>query len=52
MVERQKTEAMAVKHYRYKGGMSLSSKEKANYESDTKNDTDSDQVNNKYLSHN
>lgn len=52
MVERRKTEAMAVKHYRYKGGISLFSEEKANYESDTKDNTDSDQVNNKYLSQN
>ncbi len=37
---------MAMKRQRTRGGISLSSKEKKNYESDTRNKTDPDQVNN------
>lgn len=40
---------MATKLARTKGGISLSSKEKENYESDTNNKTDLDLDNNKYL---
>ena len=49
MVERQKTEAMAAKRYRDRRRTSFSSKKEGNYESDTKNDVDPDQANNKYL---
>ena len=48
MVERQKTEVMTAKHCRDRGGISLSIEEEGNYESDTRDDTDSDQANDKY----
>ena len=48
IVERQKTEAMAAKRYRERGGISLSSGEERNYESDTGNDTDLDQAKDNY----
>ena len=52
MIERQKAEVMTAKWYRTRGGISLSSEEKD--ESDTEdntdpNQTDPDQVNDKYL---
>ena len=46
MVERRKTEAMAAKHQRVRGGRSLSSEEEEIYESDTGDETDPDQANN------
>ena len=46
MVERRKTEAIASRYQRAKGGISLSSKEKKNYESNTEDETDPDQANN------
>ena len=48
MVERRKTEAIATKRYRDRGGISLSNEEERNYESNTRDDTDPDQANNKY----
>ena len=44
MVEKQKTEAMAVRRQRARRGISLSSKEEENYESDTRDKTDPDQA--------
>ncbi len=44
MVERRKTEAMAAKRRRARGGISLSSEEEENYESDTGDETDPDQA--------
>lgn len=49
MVERRKTEAMAAKRQRARGGISLSSEEGGNYESDTGDETDPDQANDEYL---
>ena len=46
MMERRKAEAMAAKRHRARGGISLSSKEED--ESDTGDDTDPDQANDKY----
>ena len=46
MVERQKIEAMAARCQRARGGISLSSKEEENYESDTGDKTDSDPAGN------
>ncbi len=45
MVERRKTEAMAAKHQRARGGISSSSEEEENYESDIEDETDLDQAN-------
>ncbi len=45
-MERRKTEAIATKHRRARGGITLSSKEEENYESDTGDKTNSNQVNN------
>ena len=42
MVERQKTEAMAAKSQRARGGISLSCEKEENYESDTGDGTDPD----------
>ena len=42
MVKKRKTEAMAAKCHRDRGGISLFSEEKGNYESDTGEDTDPD----------
>lgn len=42
MIERRKTKAIATKCQRVKGGIHLSSEEKDNYESDTRNEIDSD----------
>lgn len=39
---------MAIKRFRNRRGISLSSKEKGNYKSDIRENTDPDQVNNKY----
>lgn len=49
MIEKQKTKAMATKWKRARGGISLSNEEEGNYKSDTKDETNPDQVNNKYL---
>ena len=50
MVERQKTKAMAIRRQKARGGISLSSKKKKNYKSDTGDKTDPDQAgNNKNL---
>ncbi len=46
IVERRKTKAIAAKRQRAKGGISLSSEEEKNYESDTKDETDPNQANN------
>ncbi len=43
--ERRKTEAMAMKRQRARGGLSSSSKEEENYESDIRDETDLDQAN-------
>lgn len=48
MVEKQRIKAMAAKLQRAREGVSLSSKEKKNYESDTKDEIDLNQANNKY----
>lgn len=48
IVERWKAKAMATKCRRTRGGISSSSTEEGNYESDTKDDTDPDKANNKY----
>lgn len=48
IVKKQKTEAMAAKYHRARGGISLFSEKKGNYESETKDDTDPDQVSDKY----
>ncbi len=44
MVERRKTEGIATKRQRARRGISLSRKEKENYESDTGDETDPDQA--------
>ncbi len=44
MLEKQITEAMAAKRRRARGGISSSSEEKENYESNTGDETDLDQV--------
>ncbi len=44
MVERRKTEAMATKCRRTRGGISLSNEEEENYESDTGDETDPNQA--------
>lgn len=49
MVERQKLEAIAAKHYRNKRQISLSRKEKKNYDNDTTNDIDLNQGKGEYL---
>ena len=49
MVERQKTKTMATKRCKDREGISLSSEKEGNYESNTRDDTDLDQANNKYL---
>ena len=43
-MERRNTEAMIAKRQRARRGISSSSKDKKNYESDTEDKTDSDQV--------
>ena len=48
MMEKRKTKAMAAKHRKDRREISLSSEEKGNYESNTKDDTDPDQADNKY----
>ncbi len=44
IVEKRKTEAMAAKCQRARGGISSSSEEEENYESDTGDETDLDQA--------
>lgn len=39
---------MVIKYFRDEGGISMSVKEEENYESDTRNDTDPTQVDDKY----
>ena len=46
MMERQQTKAMAVRYQKTRGEISLSSEEEENYESNTGDETDSDQVGN------
>ncbi len=46
MIEWQKTKAMAAKHQKARRGISLSSEEEKNYESDTKDETDPDEADN------
>ena len=48
IVERRKTKAIIAKCQRAKGGISLSSEEKESYESDSKDEIDLDQANDKY----
>ena len=49
MVEKQKTEAMDAKCHRNRKGISLFSKKKGNYKSDTRDDIDPNQADDKYL---
>lgn len=49
MIERRKTKVIAAKRWRARRGVSLFNKEERNYESDTRDKTDLDQVNDKYL---
>lgn len=49
MMEKQITEAIIVKLQRAKRGIGLSNEEKKNYESDSKDKTDPDQTDDKYL---
>ena len=42
IVEKQKTKAIVVKHRKNRGGISLSSRDKANYKNDIKDDMDLD----------
>ena len=46
IVEKQKTKTIAARHQRARGGICLSSEEKKNYESDTKDKMDPNQANN------
>ena len=46
IMEKQKTEAMTAKCRRARGGISLSNEEEKNYESDTRDKTDPNQVGN------
>lgn len=46
MVEKRKIEAMATKYQRIRGGISLFSEEKENYESNIRDKTDPDQPGN------
>lgn len=45
-MERHKTEAMAAKHWRARKRISLSNVKEENYESDTRDETNSDKVGN------
>lgn len=47
IVEKQKIEAMAAKCHKDRKGISLYSRKKENYDGDTRNDMDLDQVNDK-----
>ena len=49
MIERRKTETIAIKCRRKRGGIYLSSEKKKNYDHDTINNTDPDQAKSKYL---
>ncbi len=46
--EKRKTKAIATKHRKNRGGISLSSEKEENYDSNTIDDTDSDQAEGKY----
>ena len=46
MMAKRKTEAMAARHQKTRGGISLFSKKKEIYKSDTKDETDPDQAGN------
>lgn len=46
MMEKRKIEAIVTKHQKVKRRISLSSKEKGNYENDTRNKTDISQTSN------
>ena len=46
MVEKRKTKAIAARRQRIRGGISLSSEKKENYERDIKDKTDPDQIGN------
>ena len=48
-MKRRKTKAMAAKRQRARGGIHLSSEEKEDYESNTRDEIDSDQADDKYL---
>ena len=48
MVEKRKTKAMATKRRKDRGGINLSSEEEGNCENDNGDDTDPDQVDDKY----
>lgn len=49
MVERRKTEAIAAKRWKARRRISSSNEEEENYESDTGDEMDPDQTNDKYL---
>lgn len=49
IVEKRKAEVLTVKRLRARRGISLSSIKEENYESDTKDNIDPDQANDKYL---
>lgn len=49
MIERWKITVIVIKYKRAKGRISLSGNEIENYENDTRNKRNLDQVNNKYL---
>lgn len=49
IIERRKTKTIVAKYKRARGEISFFSKEDKDYESDTENETDLDQANNKYL---
>ncbi len=46
MIERRKTEAMAARGQRARRGISLSNKEEEKYESNTRDETDPNQIGN------
>lgn len=48
MVEKRRTEAMAIKHHKTMGEIILSNEEEGNYENDTGDETNPNQANNEY----
>ena len=46
MMKKRKTETMAARRQRARGGISLSNEEEKNYKSDTENETNPDQAGN------
>ena len=49
MIERQKTETIVTKCYKDRKRISLSSRDERNYKSNTRDNTNPDQANGKYL---